>query len=245
MEILFAVACHLTYITGKSNVPIHPKHLVRAEKRVLYRKLLNKGSIVLDAGCGSGQHSIQIAKYVKKVIGLDYDQRNLEIAKKAAAYKNLQNIEFKACNLEKKLPLNSSSVDLVILFDILEHLNHRQNFLREIKRVVKPNGFIIVAVPNLETSWKKIQRKYGINSYSDPDHKIEYTKETITKELTEAGFKLVEIKPISYDTPWIGLIDFVGGLSLSLYKKLSAWKENRLKLHPDNCSGYLITGKLR
>ncbi|MBI2596242.1 class I SAM-dependent methyltransferase [Candidatus Daviesbacteria bacterium] len=239
-EALSALSVRLVYWTGKAKVPIHPKHLIRKDTDIWYKNLLNKKMVILDAGCGSGQHSNLAAKYVKKIIGIDNQQSNIKIAQTDAKNKKINNVEFILGNLEKKISLQSGSVNLAILFDILEHIINRQKFLKEIKRLLKNKGIVLVVIPNNETSWKKFQRKYGIKSFSDPDHKIEYTKESITKELGKAGFQVRNITPISYDTPWVGFIDLIGGISLALYKRLSRWKLKMLKLHPENCSGYQI-----
>lgn len=239
-EILSALAIRLVYLTGKSKVPIHPKHLIREDSDTWYKNLLNKKMVVLDAGCGSGQHSNQIARFVKLVIGIDNNEESLKIAKADAKNKEIKNVSFFKGNLEHKLFLKNKSCDFAILFDVLEHIKRRQFFLREIIRVLKNKGMAIVVIPNQDTSWKRLQRKYGIFSYSDPDHKIEYTKESITNELTQAKFKIKRIIPISFDTPWVGFIDLVGGISLRLYKKLSVWKKKMLRLRPEDCSGFQI-----
>lgn len=239
-ELLSALSLRLVYLTGKSKVPIHPKHIIRRESQVWYRKLLKKDMVVADIGCGSGQHMNSISKYVKKIIGLDYDDISLNIARKDAKNNSIKNAEFIKIDLEKKIPLKDKLIDLAILFDVLEHIVNRQKFLKEVFRVLKNEGVAIVVIPNNNTSWKRLQRKYGIFSYSDPDHKIEYTKKSIAKELTKARFKIKKITPVSFDTPWVGFIDLVGGISLTLYKKLSRWKQKMLKLHPEDCSGFQI-----
>ena len=238
-EYLSALSIRLVYITRKSKIPIHPKHLIRKEK-LWYRNLLNKKMVVIDAGCGSGQHSLKIAPFVKKVIAIDKDPGNLNIAERGAKQKNIKNIHFVKGEIEEKINLAKNVGDLIILFDVLEHISKRQKFLKEVYRVLKQRGKIIVVIPNIDTSWKRLQRKYGLFSYSDPDHKIEYTQKTIRNELEKAGFIIEKVSRVSYDTPLVGFIDLVGGLSLYYYKKLANWKEKMLKLHPENASGFQI-----
>ncbi len=238
-EYLSALSIRLVQLTGKSKIPIHPKHLISKEK-LFYRKFLNKNMLVLDLGCGSGQHALKIAPFVKKIIGIDKDLKNLKIANESALQGKIKNVEFKKGNLEKKIDFPTHVFDLAILFDVLEHIVNRQKLLKEVRRVIKKKGKIIVVIPNIDTNWKKLQRKYNIFSYSDPDHKIEYTKKTIRQELEKAGFEVQNITSVSYDTPFVGFIDLVGGISLSLYKKLAIWKEKMQKLHPENCSGFQV-----
>lgn len=54
----------------------------------------------------------------------------------------------------------------------------------------------------------------GLPSFSDPDHKIEYNREELEEELAAAGFRVESCSTIVYDTPWYGVIDLLGGLSL-------------------------------
>src|SRR5260221_8135438 len=90
-EMLSALSIRLVYITGKSKVPIHPKHLIRKDSDIWYKNLLSKNKIILDVGCGSGQHGLAVASKVKKVIGLDHDQSSLRIAQQDAQNRKIHN----------------------------------------------------------------------------------------------------------------------------------------------------------
>lgn len=239
---LSAVSCRLTKLTGKSKYPIHPKHLVEIEKQ-WYLSGLDKNDIVLDLGCGNGYQTIKAAQKCKKIIGLDKNTQNLNIAKKMSKDKKINNIQFKELDLEKKLIFKNNYFDKVLILDILEHLNNRGQFLSEIKRVLKPGGIGFLSLPNKDTSWKKIQKKTGINYYTDPDHKIEYSLNQIKKILNKAGFKILSIKPVVLDTPLSGFIDFIGGFSLNLYKVLSRWKINKVKNKISESIGFRITAR--
>lgn len=236
---LSATSCRLVQLTGKSKYSIHPKHLVKIEEP-WYLREIKEDDVVLDLGCGNGQHSLKTASKAKKVIGVDYNSLQLEIAKKQAKDKKIKNASFLKYNLEKKLPFDNYSFDKILCLDVLEHLNKRKQFLLEIKRVLKSKGIAFIAVPNKNTSWKKLQKKVGLNFYSDPDHKIEYSLSEIKKLLALSGFEMLSIQPIVYDTCWAGFIDLIGGFSLGLYKRLSLWKKNKLKNNPYQSIGFRI-----
>ena len=242
-RLLALVGMRLVQITGKSKQRIHPKHLVKINP--WYLDYTKKSDYVLDYGCGSGQHSIKVAKKVKKVIAFDYDEKSLEIAKYEATSKKLKNIIFKKINGEEKLPFQNNQFDKVIFIDVLEHLNNRNRALSEIHRVLKNKGIALISVPNVDTSWKKLQKRHNLFYYTDPDHKIEYTKKQICKLLTGHHFKIEELKLGLWDTPLSGVFDMVGGLSLSFYKNLRQIRVNYVVSHPQEADGFNIVAVAR
>jgi hypothetical protein len=73
-----------------------------------------------------------------------------------------------------------------------------------------------------------------------PGHdKVEYTRGEFLAEVEAAGF-VVEgpLEPVVYDTPWAGLIDAVGGLSLGIYARLARWKRRRALAEPGESTGF-------
>ena len=236
---LSAVSMRLVKITGKSKYAIHPKHLIVVEP-LWYLADINKEDVVLDIGCNNGQHTLKTAVKCKKIIGLDYDRKQLIIARNSASDKNIKNVVFRQFNLEQKLKFKEQSFDKIICLDVLEHIVRRNQLLAEIRRLLKPQGLAFVAIPNINTSWKQLQKKVGLNYYADPDHKIEYTVEEIKKVLLKAGFKIISFKPVTYDSPWIGFIDLLGGLSLHLYAKIVLLKKAKADQNISESTGFRI-----
>jgi hypothetical protein len=112
--------------------------------------------------------------------------------------------------------------------------------------VLKDDGRLLVSGPNRENSWRRTLRAAGLFSYSDPDHKIEYTREEFLAELREAGFEPEgAVMPVVLDTPWAGVIDAVGGVSLSLYDRLSRWKREAALRRPEESTGFRVVARKR
>jgi len=243
-EALSSVAIRLVYYTGKAKSPIHPKHLLK-KKSVWFGKYLNKEDSVLDIGCGVGVDALNVATKVKEITALDVDKKSLKIAQKSLTYKGLKNIEFKFHDANTKLPFADQSFHKVICSDVLEHLNNRNFALKEIKRVLKKNGLLLLVTDNPNTNWKKQLKRYGYFYYADYDHKYEYPRNEIVNILVKKGYKVKSILPVTYDTPYKGFIDLVGGISLNTYKKLGKWKKKMLKKHPENATGYKIVAQLK
>ncbi|RNI29234.1 glycosyltransferase [Rufibacter latericius] len=104
--------------------------------------------IVLDIACGEGYGSNILAKKAKKVFGVDIDPTSVEYAQSTYESK-LQNLSFLQGSVEK-IPLADSSVDIVISFETIEHVDEAtQNaFLKEVKRVLKEGGRLIISTPD-------------------------------------------------------------------------------------------------
>lgn len=239
LEIGSAVSVRLTKLTGKSKQPIHPKHFLFKEP--WFTAHLNKKDTVLDLGSGNGQNALKAAKVVKKILGLELDQTLIKIARKSAKAK--KNIVFKPANLEKKIDIKNNSFDKVIFLDVLEHLRKRDQILSEIHRILKREGLLLIGVPNSQTTWKKQQRSVGICSFSDPDHKIEFSESQIIALLKKNKFEPIKITYSSYDTPFRGLIDLIGGFSINLYKYLSNLRIRSAHKNPKEASGFEIVAK--
>ncbi len=227
-----AVAVRLTKITGKSKEPIHPKHFLT--KKPWFTKFIERKDIVLDLGCGNGQNTIKAAKVAKRVIGVDIDGNLLKLAKKSVDRLSIKNIKFEKSDVEKKINFKNNSFNKIIFLDVLEHLNNRDQILKGIKRILKPHGMLFLCVPNSQTSWKKLQRSVGICSYIDSDHKIEYSEDEIRLLLKKYRFEIKHFSYGKFDTPFRGLFDIIGGISLSLYKKLSMNCYKKIKIYSKN-----------
>ena len=123
---------------------------------------------VLDVGCGNGQNSLLAAGKQKMVVGFDIDKVQLKIAGVEAVNRGLKNVRFDYVSAEDKFPYQSDSFDKIIFLGVLEHLSKRESILKEIKRVMKTGGELLLGVPNEMTSWKKLQMSVGIQHFTDP-----------------------------------------------------------------------------
>lgn len=110
---------------------------------------LNKKNIVeaeiLDLGCGGGLVSESLAKLGAVVTGVDFVKENIKIASDHASKNNL-NINYINQNIEK-LKIKKK-FDVIIMFEILEHLDDWKVFIMKIKKNLKKNGILIISTIN-------------------------------------------------------------------------------------------------
>lgn len=233
----------LVRYTGKSQHFIHPKHLVQTRWHDWYVEYLNPTDVVLDVGCNNGAHTLKAAERARTVFGLDYDTRQLRVAAATARARGLRNVHLAAWDITTPLPFPDDHFDAVLFLDVIEHIHPRVEVLREIGRVLEPAGRLLVSGPNRDTSWRRRLRAAGLFSFSDPDHKIEYTADEFLAELRAGGFVADSVMPVVYDTPWAGLIDALGGLSLGAYERLGRWKREAAIRHPAESTGFQVVAR--
>ena len=111
---------------------------------------LNPKVSYLDCGCDDGSFTKQVADKIgtKKVYGI-------EIGKDAAAKAREKGITIKSNDLNEKFPFSDNFLDVVTANQVIEHLYDTDNFIKEIKRVLKPGGYAIFSTNNL-ASWHNI-----------------------------------------------------------------------------------------
>ena len=231
-----SAAIRLVKLTGKSPYRIHPKHLISFPGHDWYVPHLRQDDVVLDLGCGNGVHTLAAARHVQRVIGVDRDQRQLYIAGRLTV--QAANVILLQADLVRPLPFPDGYCDAVFCLDLIEHVHARTGLLREIHRVLTPTGRLLISAPNRGTTWRRRLTHAGLFAFSDEDHKLEYSASEFLEELDRGGFTTDALEPIVYDTPWAGLIDALGGISLTLYARLSRWKRAMAVRHPEESTGF-------
>lgn len=103
-----------------------------------------KGKVVLDIASGSGYGTKMLAKTAGHVYGVDINEQAVSYAKENY---NSKNIEYLLGSGEK-IPLGDSTVDVVVTFETIEHIDNYRRFIKEIRRVLKPEGLAIISTPN-------------------------------------------------------------------------------------------------
>jgi len=103
------------------------------------------GKIVIDIASGEGYGANLAAKKAKHVYGIDISEEAVAFA--AEKYRTTANLSFTAGSVEA-IPLESHIADVVISFETLEHTDKHHEMMREIKRVLKPGGILIISSPD-------------------------------------------------------------------------------------------------
>ncbi len=133
--------------TGERMIPAyHTKNMVFGEHIVRYEAALPlvADKVVLDIASGSGYGSDLLSTAATKVYGVDVDPSAIAYSKKNYSSKKTEFIKGNATSI----PLKDNSVDVVVSFETLEHIQDYETFMQEIVRVLRPDGLLILSTPN-------------------------------------------------------------------------------------------------
>ena len=168
---------------------------------------LETGRNFLDLGCGDGRLAALATRNFSKVNGIDITDKRLEAARnRCISSGRLEQIgQFLAANLNEPFPFPNASVDAIAAISVLEHVFDVYAFVRECNRILRPNGVLVVEVPNIAYFKHRIQLLLGrlpITSSPhgwaegfgwDGGHLHYFTKNAVTGLLTGEGFRVSKI----------------------------------------------------
>ncbi|MCU1275469.1 MAG: Methyltransferase type 11, partial [Bryobacterales bacterium] len=132
--------------TGERVIPgeVDPDLWNEHVARYFFAARMARDRRVLDAGCGSGYGSAALAREAREVLGIDVAQDAIDYAQ--GHFQNPR-IRFERASC-LQIPASDSYFDLVVAFEIIEHLHDWRAFLREVRRVLSPQGQFLVSTPN-------------------------------------------------------------------------------------------------
>ena len=168
-------------LTGERTVPgLAEENYWFRRHEVVYRRLAwhCQDRDVLEAGCGEGYGADLIAGVGRRVIGLDYDEPT--VAHVRARYPR---VDARHGNLAK-LPLADGAVDVVVNFQVIEHLWDQGQFIAECARVLRGSGLLLISTPN------RITFSPGREAPLNPFHTRELDARELTELLVGGGFSV-------------------------------------------------------
>lgn len=152
---------------------------------------IKPGGSILEIGCGTGDFVALSRQKGYKAIGVDLDKEAIEVGKNHWKTDNLY-----AITAEEYFDQHhGEKFDIVCFFAVLEHLNQPHEFMIEVKKYLKPDGYVVLEVPNGGSTLQAIYRKLsGVIDYP-PQHLTRWTAKSLKVFLSLHNFKIVH-----YDT---------------------------------------------
>ncbi|CDF81244.1 SAM-dependent methyltransferases [Formosa agariphila KMM 3901] len=217
---------YISHTDSKRNLFEKAYHVVKgiALKRKL--NLINSFNtdekFLLDVGCGTGDF-LQIAKTNGwQICGVEPDggARNLACTK-------VGEVVYDASKINNLKP---HSFDVITLWHVLEHLPNLDTHIKNYKKLLKPNGVLVIAVPNYK-SYDAQYYKADWAAFDVPRHLWHFSQKGMSNILGKQEFKVVKTLPMIFDAFYVSLLsekyksgkmNFIKAFQIGLQSNLKA-----------------------
>lgn len=188
---------YISHTDGKRSLFERMYHTIKNIALKNKVKLINtqsqKGTL-LDIGAGTGDFLV-----VAKNDG--WDTIGIEPSEKAKTIAINKGVNF-AANLSD---LEDHSFDVITMWHVLEHVPNLDEYILELKRLVKPTGTILIAVPNFKSFDAEYYGRFWA-AYDVPRHIWHFSKTAIQKLFAEKEMNLITVLPMKFDSFYVSLL---------------------------------------
>ena len=188
---------YISHTDGKRSLFEKMYHFIKGIALKKKLKLINSQSVkgkLLDIGAGTGDFLTVAKNDGWLTVGIEPSEKAKEIAIK------------KGVNFAQDLAsLESNSYDIITMWHVLEHVPNLEEYISELKRLIKPSGTIIIAVPNFKSYDAKYYGEFWA-AFDVPRHLWHFSKTAIQKLFAKENLKLVEVLPMKFDSFYVSLL---------------------------------------
>ncbi len=192
---------YISHTDAKRNLFEKVYHVVRKISLKKKLKLINscqaESKTLLDVGCGTGDFFQAAQQNNWQVTGIEPNEQARSIANK----KNKDSV----FDVDKFLKLEPKSFDVITLWHVLEHLPNLEDDIAIFKKLLKPSGTLIIAVPNYKSYDAQYYKEFWA-AYDVPRHLWHFNKASMSKLVNKVSLELVKIKPMYFDAFYVSLL---------------------------------------
>lgn len=192
---------YISHTDAKRNLFEKAYHFVKAialkRKLKLINSVVSDSKCLLDVGCGTGDF-LQIAKQNNWIVsGIEPNEQARQIANKKT--------NNRVSEVDQLFKFEHQSFDVITLWHVLEHLPKLDEHISVFQRLLKPNGILIIAVPNFK-SYDADYYKTFWAAYDVPRHLWHFSQTAISKLVAKENFKIVKSLPMTFDAFYVSLL---------------------------------------
>ncbi len=192
---------YISHTDSKRNWFEKAYHFVRgmALKRKL--KLINSfpvsGKTILDVGCGTGDFLLTAKNNAWNVYGIEPNEK----ARAIANSKTINQV-FDTNTLQE---FESGTFDVITLWHVLEHLPNLETEIQNLNRLLKPEGRLVIAVPNFKSYDAKHYSAFWA-AYDVPRHLWHFSQTSISKLFSKHNLEIEKTLPMTFDAFYVSLL---------------------------------------
>jgi SAM-dependent methyltransferase len=187
------------------------QNMKKDEKNLLLDKIIALFSMeargkVLDLGCGDGDYSVRLKKLGFDVIAADMDVKR---------FRYNSDIDFRVCDVAKKLSFQDGLFDYVLLAEVVEHLKNPYEVMKEISRVLKKGGRLILSTPNILSLKSRIRYLFEGNYeyFREPPLEQAKNQKEVIFNLHLVPYRYHELEYLLHESGFL-----VGEMTTSIYE---------------------------
>lgn len=192
---------YISHTDSKRNFFEKAYHLVRTislkKKLSLINSFSSEEKKLLDVGCGTGDFLETAKNNNWEVVGIEPNEKA-----RAIANKKTNNLVFE---IEQLLKLDAHSFDVITLWHVLEHLPNLENQINVFKKLLKPDGVLIIAVPNYKSFDAKHYAEFWA-AFDVPRHLWHFNKESLSNLVSKFKMEVIKIKPMWFDAFYVSML---------------------------------------
>lgn len=222
---------YISHTDGQRSLFEKIYHIVKRnaiqQKVKLIGKFSQKGQL-LDIGAGTGDFLVAAKNDGWQTLGIEPNKNAKTLA------------ENKGVNFADQLEvISDDSFDVITMWHVLEHVPNLEYQLKQLKRICKPGGIVIIAVPNYKSFDAQYYKEFWA-AYDVPRHLWHFSKNGIQKLFAQQNFQLVKMKPMWFDSFYVSLLsekykngkmNFIKGFLIGFYSNLSGIFKNEYSSH--------------
>jgi len=222
---------YISHTDGKRSLFERAYHFIKGIALKNKLKLINEQSSkgkILDIGAGTGDFLVVAKNDGWQITGIEPSEKAKGIA-----------INKGVTFAESLSALESNSFDIITMWHVLEHVPNLDEYITELKRLIKPSGTIVIAVPNFKSFDANFYGRHWA-AFDVPRHIWHFSKTAIEKLFAEKEMKLIQVLPMKFDSFYVSLLsekyksgkmNFIRAFFVGWKSNLSGKKTNEYSSH--------------
>ena len=152
---------------------------------------------ILDIGCGTGAFLYTMQQAAWQITGLEPDETARRKAKEIHSINPIPSGEL--------FHLPENNFDAITMWHVLEHVHQLHEYIAQIKLLLKPDGRLVVAVPNY-TSTDALQYQQYWAAFDVPRHLYHFSPASMKALMAQHGLQVIETKPMWFDSFYVSML---------------------------------------
>ena len=170
------------------------------KKLKMINGLNEQKGLILDIGCGTGDFLATCEKDGWSIKGIEPNEKARQLAQR-----KIKKGDLISHDIDSLLESNKGLFDVITMWHVLEHVPNLMEYIEQLKGLLKPNGCLVVAVPNFKSYDANYYKEHWA-AFDVPRHLWHFSEASIKNIFGRFNFKVVKILPMIFDSFYVSLL---------------------------------------